>query len=202
MVYRKYFYIVFILISVLMLTSCKNSKETDQQPEEVVEKQEEVKQENTENKSTEVDEEIIKLEGHKLEDESVVGLDMISGKKINFIAIWQPGCGPCKVQLSAFNELAKKYTDVGFIGISISEKSEEIKKEMDDLKLDFLNYRASEQFLKSVEGKISKTPTMLVLDSKGKLLLPMVEGIGGESNSAEGQVKYIESIIEKLKNVE
>lgn len=196
-----------IIASILIFESCNHKNETVIEPvnikktDEKLSIEEEKKNKNLNQNELEA-QDIIKIEGHDIENEKTMGLELLSSKDINFIAIWQPGCGPCKVQLSAFNELAKKYTDVGFIGISISEKSEEIKKEMDDLKLDFLNYRASEQFLKSVEGKISKTPTMLVLDSKGKLLLPMVEGIGGESNSAEGQVKYIESIIEKLKNVE
>lgn len=184
--FKKKFVIFSVaILSIILLVSCTPKKENNTIQENIDEVQ---------------TGQSIKYEGYNLDNEEVVGMEMFGDNKVNFVTVWQTTCSPCEVEMKAFEELHKKYPEINFVGISVSETSQEIKDKLNAMGVTFTNYRATENFFESTKDVIKSTPAMLVVDNTGKELIPMQEGISTEHTTPEKLAEHLEGIINNLKN--
>jgi thiol-disulfide isomerase/thioredoxin len=74
--------------------------------------------------------------------------------KLYVVEFWATWCGPCRVSIPHLTELQKKYKDVTFIGVSISEHDPKAAKPFVEKMGDKMDYRVA---VDDVDGTMSKT---------------------------------------------
>lgn len=143
---HKLLFFVFITFLLVFTTFCKK---VDSNKEHIKEEEPAISvEDSSETEKTVTEFNSISFEGYELDTDNVVGKEQFLSKEINFITIWQPGCGPCKIELEAFEVSYKKHPEVNFIGLSIAESNEEVKDKINELGLSFNNFRATEKFFR------------------------------------------------------
>ena len=94
--------------------------------------------------------------------------------KVVLISIWNPACGPCRVELPALQGLWEKYRDQGFEVIAIESyaETEKAEKIIADLGLTFtcLENGTGDDDLVWNKFGISAYPTSLLIDREGRLM--------------------------------
>jgi peroxiredoxin len=94
--------------------------------------------------------------------------------KVVMISIWNPACGPCRIELHALQGLWEKYRDQGFEVIAIESYAETEKAVMiiADLGQTFtcLENGTGDDELVWNEFGISAYPTSLLIDREGRLM--------------------------------
>lgn len=135
-------------------------------------------------------------------DGNVITDDIFKDYDITIISIWQSTWGPCYGELEALNEIYKEYSDkdVNVIGIAIDGEfnSSGVKKAIDSLKLEFANLVPDEEFIVELIKIANSTPTALIVDENGTLLMePRVGSYGKDKD-----IEVFKEIIEKLTSSE
>jgi peroxiredoxin len=102
-----------------------------------------------------------------------VSLSDMRGKVV-LISIWNPACGPCRVELPALQGLWEEYRDDGFEVIAIESYAETAKAEkiVADLGLTFTcleNGTGDDELVWNQFG-VSAYPTSLLIDREGRLM--------------------------------
>ncbi len=101
--------------------------------------------------------------------------------KVYVVEFWATWCGPCKTSIPHLTELQKKYKDIKFIGVSVSEQDQDavkpFVKEMGD-KMDYAV--ALDDVSGGGEGKMSKNwmaaaeqngiPAAFIVNGEGKIV--------------------------------
>lgn len=101
-------------------------------------------------------------------------LDEVRRHKFTILTFWASWCNSCRAEVPAMRLLYKDYSEkgLGIVGISLDERSEEWKKAIEDLKIEWLQLSD----LKGRENtaarafRISSIPFTVVADSTGVIL--------------------------------
>jgi thiol-disulfide isomerase/thioredoxin len=95
------------------------------------------------------------------------------GSKVTFVTFWASWCMPCRGELPILESIYAEYKDKGLevvaVNLDSADKTDEIKSLVSQLKLSFpilLDPKA----LYPKELLVQNLPTLLVLDSKGKIV--------------------------------
>ena len=109
-----------------------------------------------------VKDEIVEFSGFDLISDDLVKNEMLK-KEINLVSVWQISCPPCKVELEAMEKLYQKNSEIGFIGLCVSENSQEVVDTLEDWGISFPNYRMDPEFLVKNQDTLNKTPPLYIL---------------------------------------
>lgn len=135
-----------------------------------------------------------------IEDEEVSS-DIFKDNDINIVSIWQSSCEPCTGQLEALKIIYDEYKEdsVNVIGIAVDnielEGKENIKKIVEDSKLNFVNLMADNMYRDMLLDYVGGTPTIFVVGRDGQFLMSPMAGSPGK----EEDIERFRAIIEAAK---
>lgn len=105
---------------------------------------------------------------------------------LNFWASW---CNPCVKEMPLLNEINKQRPDVELIAVNIGEKTEIVKRFVEELGLDIPVVLGRDSEIKK-DYRISGLPVTLLIDKDGRI----IQRITGEFRS----VNDIESLLDRV----
>lgn len=131
-------------------------------------------------------------------DGNAVTLDeKVLGKRYTLLVFWSTWCGFCMLELPHEVELAKKYEQQGLrvIGVNADETSDIAKAAAKQYDLPWLNLYEGPDKTISNELEIKQWPTLILLDSAGKVVMatPELRAISVET-SADGEDRQIDAL--------
>lgn len=143
--------------------------------------------------------EIIEFSGFDLNSDELVKNEMLK-KEINLVSVWQNPCPPCKIELEAMEKLYQENSEIGFIGLSVSDNSQEVVDTLEDWGISFQNYRIDPDFLVKNQDTLNKTPSLYFVNSEGREIFPLQVGQFKENATVEEVVGHLENLIKDAKD--
>lgn len=141
---------------------------------------------------------ILNFSAEDLKTGEILGKEIL--ENINIITIWQIECPPCKIEAEGIEDIYKNYPDINFMGICFADDSDEVLKTMEEWGISYKNYKMTNDFAKSLEDKVTRTPTMFFVDKEGKELISMEEGLEFPEATPEDVSEFLEEVIKGLEN--
>ncbi|WP_022671273.1 TlpA family protein disulfide reductase [Hippea alviniae] len=113
----------------------------------------------------------IRLDAPYFDNDTTTNVANYIGKRPVVLVFFYPDCTPCEHEAKEINKLYKQYKDKVFIlGISLSRDRYDIGDFIKDLNVIYPIWRIhSKSDLRSIGG-ILATPTIVILDKKGKIV--------------------------------
>lgn len=139
----------------------------------------------------------IPFEAIDLKTGKTVNSKIFSTKNNNMIVIWKSDCGPCQEELVILQEIQDKYKNIKVIGLSADSDNEVVKKFIAEKKITFENYRLTEDYLKVILTKTTKTPTIFILDKNGIEKYKEI-GLSKDAKTTDDIKSHLENLLKQF----
>ncbi|WP_459129835.1 TlpA family protein disulfide reductase [Guggenheimella bovis] len=128
------------------------------------------------------------------------GQPEILSKDINIVIIWQTTCPPCRQESAVIEKVYKEFPDINIVGIGLAQNEDELQKAINEWGLTYKNYFATDQFITSLAGKVTNTPTVLFLDKVGREIAPKQEGYRYDAEQKDAALEQFRQTLKELSN--
>ena len=135
-------------------------------------------------------------------DGSTITSEDLQGHKLVFINMWGTGCGPCKAELPALGEVARKYADkdVMFVGVccdattagKVDEDTVAYANQLcADADVDYPSIVPVDETMANFRNCVAAIPTTVIVDENGQVLDIILGG-----NDVDGWSEVIDSYLD------
>jgi thiol-disulfide isomerase/thioredoxin len=111
-----------------------------------------------------------------------------SAGRVIVLDVWATYCAPCRKAFPKLDRLAATYPDVVVVGLSVDDDDEVVRRFLDEVPAGFAIARDPQQSVQAAPLSISRLPTVIVVDRRGRIRLRAEEMAEADYDALPGLV--------------